>query len=577
MTSVAPVQWIPSANAAPVKSDAAPKARTEKATDVLMIFPKLGTWDDIIRDIPLSVIYASTESVKRGYNVKAVDLRFYEEDWKSAIDPILQAGCRLVGLSVMTGNPVRTSLEVSKYIRENYPDVPIVWGGPHPTTLPEQTLENPYIDYVIRDGGSQPLAELLDYLRGGDQPVEAIAGLAYKNEQGDIVVNPPQKTFEILNFRDIPYHLVDISGKNYNRLNSGELVFPIFMSAGCPYQCSFCVSPAMYRKIDGKKWVGYDAQEVLEHIQYLSERYEFPRIQVYDDESFINPHLMKEIMEGWIERGFHEKFKLDFRGIRFNDIERKEIDDDYMRLMEKVGVEFMFIGLESGSPRMLKVLKKAITIDQVLKANRKLARFPKLKPHYNFFCGAPGETVESLKETKALLLQLMEENPTVYVGHGGHWKPIPGSEITNTAVTKYGLKLPDKLEGWADIDTLDMDKQAPDYPWYSKELLDMIKLLTMAGMILDGKTKDLIGNLQPVMSSTVHFLIKMYRPLLRLRLKYDYAGFFVEMKAYNFAINSIGKFLKHKFNRKALQAASAASSSNGQWTRSQAGEAQARN
>ncbi len=567
MTSVAPVQWIPPARP-DTSDDAAPKARTAKATDVLMIFPKLGTWDDIIRDIPLSVIYASTESVKRGYNVKAVDLRFYEENWQSAIDTILQAGCRLVGMSVMTGNPVRTSLEVSKYIRENYPDVPIVWGGPHPTTLPEQTLENPYIDYVIRDGGSQPLAELIDYLRGGDQRLDAIDGLAYKDSQGEIKVNPPQKTFEILDFREIPYHLVDISGKNYNRLNSGELVFPIFMSAGCPYQCSFCVSPAMYRKIEGKKWVGYDAKEVLDHIQYLSERYEFPRIQVYDDESFINPHLMKEILEGWIERGYHEKYKLDFRGIRFNDIERKEIDDDYLRLMEKAGVEYMFLGLESGSPRMLKVLKKAITVDQVLRANRKLARFPKLKPHYNFFCGAPGETVESLQETKTLLLQLMEEHPKAYVGHGGHWKPIPGSEITDIAVKSYGLKLPDKLEGWAEIDTLDMDKRAPDYAWYSKELLDMIKLLTLAGMILDGKTKDLIGNMQPVMSSTSHTLIKMYRPLLRLRLKYNYAGFFIEMKAYNFAINSIGKFLKHKFNRKALQTASAASSSNGQWARS---------
>jgi radical SAM superfamily enzyme YgiQ (UPF0313 family) len=554
MSAVVPIQIMPRAAAVPVKSEEdAPKPRAAKATDVLMIFPKLGTWDDIIRDIPLSVIYASTESVKRGYNVKAIDLRFYEDDWKQAIDPVLSSGCGLVGISVMTGNPVRTALEVSKYIKETYPDVPIVWGGPHPTTLPEQTLENQYVDYVIRDGGSQPLAELIEYLRGGPQRRDEIEGLAYKNSKGEIKVNPPQKHFEILDFREIPYHLIDISGKNYNRLNSGELVFPIFMSAGCPYQCSFCVSPAMYRKIEGKKWVGYDAKEVLDHIQYLSERYEFPRIQVYDDESFINPKLMKEIMEGWIERGYHQKFKLDFRGIRFNDIERKEIDDDYLRLMEKVGVEFMFIGMESGSPRMLKILKKSIKVDQILRVNRKLAQFPKLKPHYNFFCGAPGETAESLNETKTVILQIMQDHPAAYVGHGGHWKPIPGSEITETAVREYGLKLPDKLEGWAEIDTLDMDAKAPPYSWYTKEIQDMIKLLTLAGMILDGKTKDLIGELHPVMSFVAHTLIKMYRPILRLRLKYNYAGMFIEHKLYNFAINSIGRFLKNKFNRKTLK------------------------
>ena len=555
MSAVVPIQIMPRTPAFKAEEDV-PKPRAAKATDVLMIFPKLGTWDDIIRDIPLSVIYASTESVKRGYNVKAVDLRFYEEDWKEAIDPILRAGCGLVGISVMTGNPVRTALEVSKYVRETYPDVPIVWGGPHPTTLPEQTLENPYVDYVIRDGGSQPLAELIEYLRGGPKRRDEIEGLAYKSSKGEIKVNPPQKHFEILDFREIPYHLVDISGKNYNRLNSGELVFPIFMSAGCPYQCTFCVSPAMYRKIEGKKWVGYDAQEVLDHIQYLSERYEFPRIQVYDDESFINPKLMKEIMEGWVERGYHHKFKLDFRGIRFNDIDR--LDDDYLRLMEKVGVEYMFIGLESGSPRMLKVLKKAIKVDQVLRVNRRLANFPKLRPHYNFFCGAPGETVNSLRETKGVLLQLMKEHPSCYIGHGGHWKPIPGSEITDTAVRDHGLKLPATLEGWADIDTLDMDAKLPPYSWYTKDMQDMIRLLTLAGMVLDGKTKDLVGELHPVMSFIAGTMIKLYRPILRLRLKYEYAGFFIEYKAYNFAINSIGRFLKNKFNRKNLRPLAAA-------------------
>ena len=305
-------------------------------------------------------------------------------------------------------------------------------------------------------------------MRGGNQRRDEIEGLAYKNSKGEIKVNPPQKHFEILDFREIPYHLVDISGKNYNRLNSGELVFPIFMSAGCPYQCTFCVAPATYRDIEGKKWVGYDANEVLDHPAPPSA--ECPRIQVRR-RVFHQPAPMGH-RGRLIERGYHEKFKLDFRGIRFNDIER--IDDDYLRLMEKVGVEFMFLGLESGSPRMLKVLKKAITVEEVLRVNRTLARFPKLKPHYNFFCGAPGETVESLRQTKDVLLQLIKDHPSCYVGHGGHWKPIPGSEITNTAVKSYGLQLPVRREGWAEIDTLDMDARAPDYAWYSKELLDMI-------------------------------------------------------------------------------------------------------
>lgn len=520
-------------------------------TDALLIFPKLGTWDDIIRDIPLGVIYAATESCKRGFNVKIVDLRFYEEDWQSVIDPILEQGCTLVGLSVMTGNPVRSALEVSRYIREKSPDVPIVWGGPHPTTLPEQTLEHPDVDYVICDGGSAPLAGLIDHLKTGNTELEDILGLAFK-EKGQIRVNPPQPNFEILDYRDIPYHLVDISGKNYNRLNSGELVFPIFMSAGCPYQCTFCVSPAMYKKVKGKKWVSYGVNEVLDHIQYLASRFEFTRLQVYDDESFINLREMREILEGYIERGFHKRFKIDFRGIRFGDIDR--MDDDYLQLMADAGVEFMFIGLESGSPRMLKLMKKAITVEQALRVNRRLAKFPSLKPHYNFFCGAPGEDYESLLETKAVLLQLVADHPTCYIGHGGHWKPIPGAAATDLAVSQYGLKLPERLEDWALIDTLDLDARPPDYSWYTPKMYKMIKLLTVMGMLLDGKTKDLVGELHPVLSKIAYASIMLYRPFLRLRLRYNYSGFLIEMKAYNFAINRLGLLLKNKFKRHEIDA-----------------------
>jgi anaerobic magnesium-protoporphyrin IX monomethyl ester cyclase len=519
---------------------------TDEQTDVLLIFPKLGTWDDIVRDLPLSVIYAATATVKAGYRVKVLDLRFSEEDWQADLRPTLDAGCALVGISVMTGNPVAMALEVSTFVKANYPHIPVVWGGPHPTTLPEQTLENPLIDYVIRDGGSEPLAGLVDFLRGGSTRKEDVRGLAYRDGD-ETILNAPQTEFEILDHRDIPYDLIDVSGSNYNRLNSGELSFPIFMSAGCPYQCTFCVSPLMYKKINGKKWVGYGVDEILEHISYLAGRFEFTRIQVYDDESFINLEMMREVLEGWIERGYHNRFKLDFRGMRFNDVAR--MDDDYLQLMSDAGVEYMFMGLESGSPRMLKAMKKSFKVESAIAVNQRMAKFPKLKPHYNFFCGCPGETYESLLQTKEVLLQLVKDNPYCYLGHGGHWKPIPGTEITNVAVEEHGLELPTDLAGWALIDTLDLDATPPDYSWYNDRMYRMIKLLTLAGMLLDAKTKDLIGNLHPVLSRLAHGLIIVYRPLLRARLHYNFSRYLIEMKVYNFAIGRLGSFLKHKFDR----------------------------
>ncbi len=518
--------------------------------DVLLIYPQLGTWDDIVRDIPLSVIYAATESVKNGFNVKIVDLRFWSNDWKQAIDPIMKKGVRLVGISVMTGNPIKTSLSVSAYLKENYPSVPIVWGGPHPTTLPDETLENPLIDYLICDGGSKPLSELLRHIKFGDLPLHDIVGLVFRRD-GLIVKNEMPNTFERLDFHEIPYHLVDINGHKYNRLNSSELVFPLFMSAGCPFKCTFCVTPAMVKNYKGKPWIAYDTSDVLDHVQYALDKYQPSRIQVLDDESFINLKTIREILNGYIERGYAKRLKIDFRGIRINDVYRMKDED--LQLLCDAGTEYMFIGLESGSNRMLEEMKKGITVDQVLEVNRRLSRFPQLKPHFNFFCGMPGETFESLVETKNVILQIVKDHPGAYLGHGGHWKPIPGSGAVTIAERDYGLKLPTSLLGWAEIDTLDYDAQPPDYSWYTPKMYRMIKLLTLAGLLMDVKTEDLIGNLHPVLSRLAHLMILAYRPILRLRLHYNITVALIEMPMYVFVINRLGRFLKNEFRQKDLR------------------------
>jgi radical SAM superfamily enzyme YgiQ (UPF0313 family) len=506
-------------------------------TDILLIYPQLGSWDDVVRDIPLSLVYAATHSVKKGFIVKIVDLRLLGKNWHQTIDPILRNGCSLVGISVMTGNPINTSLEISHYIKEKH-DIPVVWGGPHPTILPEQTLENPNVDYVIRDWGSKALCQLIEYLRKNSVDRESILGLGYKaNEK--IILNPTQTCFELLDFHDLPYNLVDISGKTYNRLKTGELIFPIFTSMGCPYKCNFCMSPAVYKKIKGKKWVAYDAEYVLDHIEYLSARYQFTRIQIYDDDSFVDRNRMYDFLTGFIKRGYNNKFKIDFRGVRINELDR--MDDDFFCLLVNANVELMCLGMESGSPRSLKLMNKGITVEQTVSLNRKMARYPSLKPHYNFFCGIPGETVEDLILTKKLLKQLVKENPYCYLGRGAHWKPIPGSVLTEVAVKNYGLELPSSLERWADLDSRDAREIV--HPWYTNKMRKTIDLLSLAGMLLDRKAEDLTINLGPITGRILYYLILLYRPFLRLRLRFNFTAFLLEAKLHKLFLRNLGKLL----------------------------------
>ncbi len=508
-------------------------------TDLLLIYPPLGSWDNVVRDIPLSLIYAATDSVKAGYSVKILDLRVIGKKWHNEVDQILSNGCNLVGLSVMTGNPIKTSLEISEYIKGKY-DVPIVWGGPHPTILPEQTLESELVDFVIRDWGSKASKELLDYLTGKGGERRTILGLGYK-VNGEVKLSPPQRSFERIDYRDLPYHLVDLNGNTYNRMNSGELLFPIYTSMGCPYKCSFCMSPRTYKKIKGKKWIAFDAQsEVLDHIQYLSDNFTFTRLQVYDDDAFVDQERMRELLKGYIKRGFHEKYKIDFRGARINELDR--MDNEMFELLVEAGTELMFAGMESGSPRVLKIMKKGITKEQIIRVNKKLSNYPSIKIHYNFFCGVPGETIEDLIETKDILIQLVKDHPGCLLGRGGHWKPIPGSVLTDVAIDHYDVKMPETLEEWVEIDS--KESAIPSYPWYSKRKVDMINMLALAGVLLDVKFDTFSVNLNPFVRSTLRVLLWLYKPIFRLRLKYNFCSFLIEAKLYRLFDLNLGKLLK---------------------------------
>lgn len=212
--------------------------------------------------------------------------------------------------------------------------------------------------------------------------------------------------------------------------------------------------------------------------------------------------------------------------------------------MEKAGVEMMAIGVESGSDRILEGMKKKITRAQIVEANRLLAKHPKLRPHYNFFCGTPGETYEELLMTKDLLLQLIDENPNCYIGVGSDWKPLPGSEMTTIAVTEYGLTLPSSLAEWANVDSFDGTR--PYFPWYTPEIDRMIPLLQIAGQVLDRKLVDFRDNLDTPMGRLLYFMTRLYRPFLRLRLRFNFASFLVEYHIRNWSTRNMGYFIGKK-------------------------------
>ena len=496
------------------------KQKGLKVKKTLLIYPPLGSDDVFIKDVPLSLIYLAAESVKEGYPIEILDLRLYS-DWKREVEKRLADGVMLTGISVMTGNPIKNAIAITNFVKENS-DSKAVWGGHHPTMEYESTMRFDKIDFVIRGFGSNPLKMLVGELLKDKPDFTNVPSLSYRQD-GRVIHNTQSKGWEMIPFRNIPYFLIDENIDKYNRINLGkkERLMPIFTSMGCPYRCSFCMAPTMYKDRD-KKWVTFEVDEVIEHIKFLVEKYNVTYLSVYDDDSFIDIERMRRIMERIIEEGI--KLKIDFRGARINELDR--MGDEYFELMVRAGVSHFQVGLESGSQKVLNIMNKKINYDQIVRVNRRLARY-NLTPIYNLMAGVPGETIEDLKLTRDLVLLLYEENKNCITGFPAKFKPLPGTVLYNEAV-KRGLKPIDKLEDWIAIDTGESDMF---FPWYTKESNNYINMFQITSYFIDNK---IIREIPPttLFNKILRIIAVIYRPIALLRLKYDITAFNIEYLMY---------------------------------------------
>ncbi len=493
--------------------------------DALLIYPKLGSMDSMVVDLPLSVMYTAIDSLKRGHNIKIVDLRLDWNNWTSTLQEYLKQEVLLAGVSVMTGEPLHYAREITYFIRQHFPKTKIVWGGSHATVVPE-TVKEPYIDFIVRGYGSRALADIIDYIKTGHPALPEISGISYLQER-DIMHNPRSTKHEIVDYHDIPYDKIDVLNTKYARSYTGLRMFPIFTAIGCPHQCSFCIHPRVYKVITGPKWIPYSPEDVVGHIELLIKKFNAEHFCFYDDSTFTDLSRMRKIFDLILSRKI--KITIEFRGARINDIDR--MDDDFLSLIRQAGGQTLLIGVESANDWLLKRMQKGINREQIFRVNRKLARHPGLKPMYNFMYGSPGETYKTLLETKDAILQLVKENPNIYINVGADWKPIPGTKTVDLAKKEYGYEPPKTMDEWIEIDTLDAMHKI-EYPWYGKDLRNLIKILQISSFILGDKLVKESSTNKSLLFSLLRFSASLYKPIAFYRLKNNFFSLPIEYAAW---------------------------------------------
>ena len=238
----------------------------------------------------MSLLSVAAPLVKNGFSVKIIDQRA-DDNWKETLLKELKEKPLFLGVSSKTGKQIMNALEASKIAKENS-SVPVVWGGVHPSLLPEETLRSENVDFVIIGEGEFPALKLAEAIKNNQSP-ENIEGLGYK-KYGKVFYNP-QKTFVNLDeLPDIPYHLVNINDYIDNfSFASGKpgRNIAFYTSRGCPHRCGFCYN----KEFNKRKWRGESAEKLVGRMKKMISDYGINAFEIEDDEFFVDMNRAKKV------------------------------------------------------------------------------------------------------------------------------------------------------------------------------------------------------------------------------------------------------------------------------------------
>ena len=286
----------------------------------------------------------------------------------------------LVGISTITATAT-AAYALGDHFRSR--GIPVVFGGPHVSFLPEEALEHG--DFCIVGEGETGLPLLVEALNRNTSLAE-VPGLVWK-ESGVLRRSPPVAPIEDLDSLPFPdLDLLDIGRSRQIGLQGGELpTVPVQTSRGCPFDCTFCSVTGMF----GRRYRHRSTPSILAELA----RYDPKRciLFFYDDNFAANPKRTKELLREMIRLRLGFEWSTQVR----SDIAR---DPEMLDLMARAGCNLLFIGFESVNPETLLEMKKNQTAEEIRHAIREIHK-RKISVHGMFVFGFDSDTVETMNAT----------------------------------------------------------------------------------------------------------------------------------------------------------------------------------
>ncbi|OGD29068.1 MAG: hypothetical protein A2V57_05445 [Candidatus Aminicenantes bacterium RBG_19FT_COMBO_65_30] len=312
----------------------------------------------------------------------------------------------IVGIQVYT-DFCASAFYVSEICKQVDPGIRIIMGGPHIHSRYGEVLDiAPAVDFVVRGEGENAVAELIARLGRGETKPQGIPGVLAKGSETKAAVADSVANLDAIPFPD---RQLLLNNKKYTSEDLGL----IMTTRGCPYRCAFCATETRrprYRSVD----------HVLEEIRQIKAEYGTVQFTIKDDTFIVHKDRIIEYCEKLLAGDLRIHWECNGRA--------NLINEELLKLMKRAGCNFIKIGVESGSPRMLEKMKKQITIDEYLRAAETIRRVGIHWTGY-FMIGAPGENEADMHETLSFMRELKPD-----FAYLGTYQPYPGTEMFDEGV-----------------------------------------------------------------------------------------------------------------------------------------------
>ena len=371
------------------------------STDLLLVNPLFLRRDPVEYELmtpyfPLGLLYLAATARQTGYTVQIFDCMFRDDvdEFARALDQIRP---RVVGLGILSTVRAMADELIAVALSKGYP---VLVGGSDPTARPQSYLDRQEGTIVAVIGeGEETLLELLPALleQPKAQPLSDIAGIAYRDKEGQIVRTPPRalrKTVDQIPFpaRD----LIDIEA--YRRAwQSKHDVFSlsVIASRGCPYRCAWC-----QKSVFGRSFRLRSPEDVAEEMRQIKETYHPDMLRIVDDVTGID--------RDWVRRWRDALLEQD-AAIPFECLSRVDLVDwEMLTWLKEAGCKRISFGAESGSQQVLDAMTKGTRVEQIYRA-AELCHELDIELYFFIMVGYPGEGWADILATANLLRETMPD------------------------------------------------------------------------------------------------------------------------------------------------------------------------